>query len=109
MHSNYILYDSICMASKKMQNFLLIVEDRNASFRCVGERQGGNGRNHLRNKNVPFLVWVVGVFSFVLFCFVFKATPAALGVSQARGLIRAVAPGLCQSHSNSNTGSEPHL
>jgi len=33
--------------------------------------------------------------------------PAAYGGSQARGLIGAVAAGLCQSHSNS--GSELHL
>ena len=35
------------------------------------------------------------------------ATPAAHGVSQARGQIRAVTAGLC--HSHSNAGSEPHL
>ena len=33
--------------------------------------------------------------------------PAAYGGSQAKGLIRAVATGLRQSHSN--MGSEPHL
>ena len=48
-----------------------------------------------------------------LFCFVFlsfvifRAAPAAHGGSQARGLIRAIAAGLLQSHSNS--GSKPHL
>jgi len=36
-----------------------------------------------------------------------RATPAAYGGSQARGLIGAVATGLCQSHSNE--GSEPNL
>ena len=36
-----------------------------------------------------------------------RATPAAYGGSQARGLIEAVATGLHQSHSNS--GSEPRL
>ena len=36
-----------------------------------------------------------------------RATPAAYGGSQARGLIGAVAAGLHQSHSN--TGSEPRL
>ena len=35
------------------------------------------------------------------------AAPAAYGGSQARGRIRAVAAGLCQSHSN--VGSEPCL
>ena len=51
-----------------------------------------------------------------------RAAPTAYGGSQARGLIRAVAAGLCQSHSNgqiqaasvtyttahSNTGSLTH-
>ena len=44
-------------------------------------------------------------FSFV-FC-PFRAEPVAYGGSQARGLIRAVADGLGQSHSNA--GSEPRL
>ena len=35
------------------------------------------------------------------------ATPMAYGDSQARGLIGAVAAGLCQSHNN--VGSEPRL
>ena len=37
------------------------------------------------------------------FFFFFRAAPAAYEASQARGQIRAVAPG------HSNTGSEPHL
>ena len=37
----------------------------------------------------------------------FRATPMAYGCSQARGRIRAVAFGL--DHSQSNTGSKPHL
>ena len=37
----------------------------------------------------------------------FRATPAACGGSQARGLIAVVAAGLCHSHSNAK--SEPHL
>ena len=45
-------------------------------------------------------------FFFCLFAFSWAA-PAAYGGSQARGLIGAVAAGLCQSHSNE--GSEPHL
>ena len=43
---------------------------------------------------------------FFVFC-LFKAAPAAYGVSQARGPIGATAAGLC--HSHSNAGSEPHL
>ena len=39
--------------------------------------------------------------------FIFRATPAAYGSSQARGRIGAVAASLHHSHSNS--GSEPHL
>ena len=44
----------------------------------------------------------------IFFFFVFyRATPAAYGSSQARGLIGAMAAGL--HHSHSNVGSEPHL
>ena len=46
-------------------------------------------------------------FKIYLFLPVSRATPAAYGGSQARGLIGAVATGLCQSHSN--VGSEPPL
>ena len=42
-----------------------------------------------------------------LFVFLFMATPAAYGSSQARDPIGAATPGLCQSHGNS--GSELHL
>jgi len=51
----------------------------------------------------------ITVFHHLFFClFVFsRAAPMAYGGSQARSLIRAVAAGLHQSHSN--TGSEPHL
>ena len=45
-------------------------------------------------------------FFFCLFAFS-RASPAAYGGSQARGLIRAVAASLC--HSHSNAGSEPRL
>ena len=49
------------------------------------------------------------LFIYLFFClFAFsRATPSAYGGSQARGLITAVAAGLCQSHSNA--GSEPRL
>ena len=44
----------------------------------------------------------------IFFFFVFsRAVPMAYGGSQARGLIRAVAASLCQSHSS--VGSEPRL
>ena len=45
-------------------------------------------------------------FFVVVFC-PSRATPAAYGGSQARGLIRAFAAGLGQSHSNAR--SKPHL
>ena len=45
-------------------------------------------------------------FFFFVFC-PFRATPAAYGGSQARGLIQAIAASLCHSHSNAR--SEPHL
>ena len=48
---------------------------------------------------------LVKLYLFV--CFFFRATAAAYGVSQARGLIGAVASGLHHNHSNS--GSEPLL
>ena len=44
---------------------------------------------------------------FVCFFAISWAAPAAYGDSQARGLIRAVVAGLCQSHSNA--GSKPRL
>ena len=43
---------------------------------------------------------------FCLFC-LFRAAPVANGGSQASGLIRATAAGLCHSHGNAR--SEPHL
>ena len=48
-------------------------------------------------------IWVIILFIY----FFFKATPTAYGSSQAKGLIRAGAAGLC--HSHSNVGSEPCL
>ena len=53
---------------------------------------------------LPFLL--LFVFCFCVFA-ISWAAPAAYGGSQARGLIEAVATGLCQSHSNA--GSEPSL
>ena len=48
------------------------------------------------------------VFFFFFFFFAFSwAAPMAYGGSQTRGLIRAIAAGLCQSHSNA--GCEPSL
>ena len=53
------------------------------------------------SKRIPFLFLFLFFFFFFLF---FRATPSAHGGSQARGLIRAVATGLCKRHSN--RGSE---
>ena len=57
----------------------------------------------------PFCFFLVLGFFGVFFClFAFsRAVSKACGGSQARGLIRAVAAGQCQSHSKA--GSEPHL
>ena len=46
------------------------------------------------------------IFNFLFFC-LFRAAPMAYGGSQARGLMGAVASGLC--HSHRNAGSKPHL
>ena len=46
------------------------------------------------------------LFLFSIFC-LFRAALAAYVVSQARGLIRAIAGGLCQSYSNAR--SKPRL
>ena len=55
------------------------------------------------------LVWFLFFWSFGFFClFAFsRAAPSAFGDSQARGLIRGLAPGLNQSHNNA--GYEPCL
>ena len=48
-------------------------------------------------------------FHFIYFL-LFRTTPVAYGGSQARGLIRDLAAGLHQSHSNAGyVGSEPRL
>ena len=54
-----------------------------------------------------FIYFYFILFYFIVFLSFFGAAPAAYGGSQARGLIGAVAAGLCQSHSN--VGSEPSL
>ena len=45
----------------------------------------------------------------MIFLCLFRAIPVACGGSQARGLIGAVASGLCHSYSNSNARSKPRL
>ena len=47
------------------------------------------------------------IYLFIYFFVFSRAAPTACGDSQARGLIRAVTTGLCQSHSN--VGSELRL
>ena len=62
---------------------------------------------------VPTSLFFAGLLSFFFFLFflfffgLFRATPTVNRSSQARGLIRAVATGLNQSHSNAK--SKPHL
>ena len=46
-------------------------------------------------------------FIYLFIYLLFRATPAAYGRFQARGLIRATAASLCPSHSNA--GSKPRL
>ena len=53
-----------------------------------------------------FFFFFLGFFFFFFFVFS-RATPVVYGDSQARGLMGAVAAGLC--HSHSNAGSEPRL
>ena len=45
--------------------------------------------------------WIIWLYTF--FCLFFRATPAAHGGSQARGLIGATATGLCHSHSHARS------
>ena len=59
--------------------------------------------------------WEEGLYSFIptfkflfIYLLLFRATPAAYGVSQARGLIRATAAGVVH-HSHGNARSEPSL
>ena len=71
---------------------------------------GGLSDSGINEREVTFYHLQHTLFSklhnfFFSFSFVFsRAAPAAYGASQARGLIKAVAAGLCQSHSN--VGSE---
>ena len=51
--------------------------------------------------------YLVSFFLLLLLLLLFRAVPAAHGVSQARGLIGATATSL--HHSHSNAGSEPRL
>ena len=60
-----------------------------------------NKSTYIKFKNSFFFFFL----SFI-FC-LFRAAPEACGGSQARGLIRAMAADLCQSHSNAR--SEPRL
>ena len=66
----------------------------------------GNKKRLATLKNCHFLSLFVCVCVCVCMC-VFRATPTAYGVSQARGRIGAVAAGLHHSHINARP--EPHL
>ena len=59
------------------------------------------------NETGQDLTNMIYLFIFIYFLVFSRAAPAAYGGSQVRGLIGAVAAGLCQSHSNA--GSKPHL
>ena len=62
-------------------------------------------KNKLKKKSIPISKKIF--FFFFVFLLFLWAAPAAYGVSQASGLIGAVAASLRQSHSS--TGSEPRL
>ena len=70
---------------------------------------GGRGNEGKESIMQMCCVIEATIFFFFFFClFAFsRAAPKVCGGSQPRGLIRAVAAGLCQSHSN--LGSEPPL
>ena len=53
--------------------------------------------------NAPFFPCFLKLCSFFFFLSYFRATPVAYGGSQIRGLIRAIAAGLCHSHARSST------
>ena len=81
---------------------------------CFKIQQGCEGKEGGRILHRPLLGATGEVFGFVSFGVIFfggvffafsRATPAAHGGSQARGLIGAVAAGLY--YSQSNEGSEP--
>ena len=49
------------------------------------------------------------LFTYLFIYLLFRATLAACGGSQARGLIRATAASLCHGHSHSHTRSKLHV
>ena len=57
--------------------------------------------------NILNIYIYIHIYNFFVFLSFDKNAPAAYGGSQLRGLIRAIAAGLCQSHSNAR--SEMHL
>ena len=76
---------------------------------CLSCSNAESLTHHARIKPaMPETSWII-IIIIILFClFAFsRAAPTAYGGSQARDLIRTVATGLCQSHSNA--GSEPRL
>ena len=66
-----------------------------------------NGREATIRRKVRALIWIIIIIIIIIIILVFRATLTAYGDFQAKGLIRAVAEGLCQGHGNA--GSEPHL
>ena len=81
---------------------------------CLPSRPGDGSKDINIPRNLlrcTFWRWTVYCTLFTpqksFFFFLFRATPAAYGSSQAKGWIRAAPAGL--RHSHSNVGSEPHL
>ena len=77
------------------------------SFENQGKRPTGkiNAPPLITRKKKPILIIIRWYFIFLSFIFfwLFKATPATNGGSQARGLIGAVAASLCHSQSNARS------
>ena len=88
--------------------YLLPKNDNHAA--TINSQSNRGGKDSLGEKELAETGWMTMICDCIIQVFVFClfiTTPAAYGDSQARGLIRAVASGLHQSHSNAR--SEPHL
>ena len=86
---------------------ILLWQPEQTNIEIGAEKCGGADTNTL-NVEMALELGLWRLEAFCLFvCLLFRATPAAYGDSQARGLIRATAAGPC--HSHSITRSKLHL
>ena len=58
---------------------------------------------------ILFYIFILYFILFIYLFLLFRAAPVAYGCSQARGQIGAAAAGLCHSHSNPGSDSDPCL